>query len=118
MKQNRELLLRRAWVVALQTGFLGFGLLSIGLLGGIAESLGPWWLYGLAVVGSCCISFMLLQASRAAERAVKVCESRYKAVPVPRIARCSKGTVKKGKSHGIHHKAGQGRSAESHRQVV
>ena len=118
MKQNWELLFRRAWVVALQTGFLGFGLLSIGLLGGIAESLGPWWLYGLAVVGSCCISFMLLQASRAAERAVKVCESRYKAVPVPRNARCSKRTVKKDKGHGIHHKASQGRSAESHRQVV
>ena len=81
MKQNRELLFRRVWVVILQTGFLGFGLLSIGLLGGIAESLGPWWLYGLAVVGSCCISFMLLQASRAAESAVKVCESRYKVLP-------------------------------------
>lgn len=118
MKQNRELLFRRVWVVVLQTGFLGFGLLPIGLLGGIAESLGPWWLYGLAVVGSCCISFMLLQASRAAENAVKVCESRYKAVPVPQIARRSKGTVKKGKGYGIHHKAGQGRSAESHRQVV
>ena len=118
MKQNWELLFRRAWVVALQTGFLGFGLLSIGLLGGIAESLGPWWLYGLAVVGSCCISFMLLQGSRRAARAVKVCASRSNAVPVPRIARCSKGTVKKGKGHGIHHKASQGRSAESHRQVV
>ena len=116
MKQNWELLFRRAWVVVLQTGFLGFGLLSIGLLGGIAESIGPWWLYGLAVVGSCCISFVLLQASRAAERAVKVCESHYKAVPVPRIARRS--TAGKGKSYGIHHKAYQRRSAESHRQVV
>ena len=118
MKQSLELLLRRAWVLVLQTGILGFGLLPVFLLGGIVEALGPWWLYGLAVVGSCCISFILLQASRAAERAVKVCESRYKAVPVPRIARCSKGTIKKGKDHGIHHKAGQGRSAESHRQVV
>lgn len=116
MKQSLELLFRRVWVVVLQTGFLGFGLLPIGLLGGIAESIGPWWLYGLAVVGSCCISFVLLQASRAAERAVKVCESHYKAVPVPRIARRS--TAGKGKSYGIYHKTYSGRSTKDHRKVI
>ena len=114
----RHFYIRKAVILAVRTASLGMLVPALLALGGIAESLGPWWLYGLAVVGSCCISFMLLQASRAAESAVKVCESRYKAVPVPRIARCSKGTVKKGKGHGIHHKAGQGRSAESHRQVV
>ena len=44
MKQSLELLLRRAWVLVLQTGILGFGLLPVFLLGGIVEALGPWWL--------------------------------------------------------------------------
>lgn len=118
MKRNWELLIRRAWVMILQTGFLGFGLLAIGLLGGIAEFLGPWWLYGLATVGSCCISSVLLQASRKAESEADICESRCKAVPVPQIERCSKGTVKKGKGYGIYHKTGQRRSAERHRKVI
>ena len=61
MKQSLELLLRRAWVLVLQTGILGFGLLPVFLLGGIVEALGPWWLYGLAVVGSWVIASMLLQ---------------------------------------------------------
>ena len=40
MKQSLELLLRRAWVLVLQTGILGFGLLPVFLLGGIVEALG------------------------------------------------------------------------------
>lgn len=118
MKWNWELMIRRAWVVILQTGFLGFGLLPIGLLGEIAEFLGPWWLYVLATVGSCCISSMLLQASRKAESEVEICESRYKAVPVPQIARRSKSMVKKGKGYGIYHKTRPGRGAKSNRKVV
>lgn len=116
MKSNRELLFRRAWVVALQTGFLGFGLLPIGLLGGIAESLGPWWLYGLAVVGSWVIASMLLQMYRCAEAELAASKKRYKAVPVPRIARRS--LVRKGRSYGVSHKTCSRGSAESHRKVV
>lgn len=110
------LILRRVWVVILQTGVLGFGLLPILMLGGIAESLGPWWLYGLAVVGSWVITSLLLQMYRRAEAELKVLESRYKAVPVPRIAHRSSG--RKGRSYGIYHKACSGRSTESHRKVV
>lgn len=116
MKQSLELLLRRAWVLALQTGILGFGLLPFFLLGGIVEALGPWWLYGLAVVGSWVITSLLLQMYRRAEAELKVLESRYKAVPVPRIAHRSSG--RKGRSYGIYHKACSGRSTESHRKVV
>ena len=116
MKQSLELLLRRAWVLVLQTGILGFGLLPVFLLGGIVEALGPWWLYGLAVVGSWVIASMLLQMYRFAEAELEASKKRYKAVPVPRIARRSSG--RKGKSYGIYHKACSGRSAENHRKVV
>ena len=61
MKQSLELLLRRAWVLVLQTGILDLGCCRFFLLGGIVEALGPWWLYGLAVVGSWVIASMLLQ---------------------------------------------------------
>lgn len=116
MKQGWELLFRRAWVLALQTGILGFGLLQVFLLGGIAEALGPWWLYGLAVVGSWVIASLLLQMYRYAEVKLKVLEDRYKAVPVPRIARRS--LVRKGRGYGINHKTCSGRSTENSRKVV
>lgn len=116
MKQSLELLLRRAWVLVLQAGILGFGLLPVFLLGGIAEALGPWWLYGLAVVGSWVIASLLLQMYRHAEAELKVLESRYKAVPVPRIAHRS--LVRKGRSYGVSHKTCSRGSAESHRKVV
>ena len=102
MKQSLELLLRRAWVLVLQTGILGFGLLPVFLLGGIVEALGPWWLYGLAVVGSWVIASMLLQMYRCAEAGLAASKKRYKAVPVPRIARRS--LVRKGRSYGVSHK--------------
>ena len=116
MKQSLELLLRRAWVLVLQTGILGFGLLPVFLLGGIVEALGPWWLYGLAVVGSWVIASMLLQMYRCAEAELEASKERYKAVPVPRIARRS--LVRKGRSYGVSHKTCSRGSAESHRKVV
>lgn len=116
MKQSLELLLRRAWVLVLQTGILGFGLLPVFLLGGIVEALGPWWLYGLAVVGSWVIASMLLQMYRCEEAELAASKKRYKAVPVPRIARRS--LVRKGRSYGVSHKTCSRGSAESHRKVV
>lgn len=116
MKQSLELLLRRAWVLVLQTGILGFGLLPVFLLGGIVEALGPWWLYGLAVVGSWVIASMLLQMYRCAEAELAASKKRYKAVPVPRIARRS--LVRKGRSYGVSHKTCSRGSAESRRKVV
>jgi len=116
MKQSLELLLRRAWVLVLQTGILGFGLLPVFLLGGIVEALGPWWMYGLAVVGSWVIASMLLQMYRCAEAELEASKKRYKAVPVPRIARRS--LVRKGRSYGVSHKTCSRGSAESHRKVV
>ena len=116
MKQSLELLLRRAWVLVLQTGILGFGLLPVFLLGGIVEALGPWWLYGLAVVGSWVIASMLLQMYRCAEAELAASKKRYKAVPVPRIARRS--LVRKGRSYGVSHKTCSRGSAESQHKVV
>ena len=44
--------IRKAGILAFKCGFVAFGLLAIWLLGGIAEALGPWWLYLLASAGS------------------------------------------------------------------
>lgn len=110
------LIFRRAWVLILQTGFLGFALLPFSLAVAIAEELGPWWLYSLAIIGSWFVAFVLLQAYRAAEVDLKLFENRYNDVPVPRIARRSLG--RKGKYHGIYHKTRPGRGAKSNRKVV
>ena len=87
MKQSLELLLRRAWVLVLQTGILGFGLLPVFLLGGIAEALGPWWLYLLASAGSFAVGVVLLGAALIAEDKLAMDMARAKQVPVPRIDR-------------------------------
>ena len=87
MKQNRELLFRRVWVVILQTGFLGFGLLSIGLLGGIAESLGPWWLYALACLGFVCASGLLIGLGEALDSKLAADLKDWQQVPVRKIDR-------------------------------
>ena len=116
MKQSLELLLRRAGFWCFRLGFWDLGLLPVFLLGGIVEALGPWWLYGLAVVGSWVIASMLLQMYRCAEAELAASKKRYKAVPVPRIARRS--LVRKGRSYGVSHKTCSRGSAESHRKVV
>lgn len=110
------LIFRRIWVLILQTGVLGFALLPLALFGGIAESLGPWWLYSLAIVGSWFIALLLFQMYVVAEAELKALDNRYKEVPVPYIARRS--LTRKGKCHGIYHKTSPGRTTKSNRKVV
>ena len=66
-----------------------FGLLAIWLLGGIAEDLGPWWLYILASVGSFAIGVMLLGAALTAEDELAAEIARSQSVPVRKIERRS-----------------------------
>ena len=58
----QHLYIRKAGIAAFKCGFVAFGLLAIWLLGGIAEDLGPWWLYILASVGSFAVGAVLLGA--------------------------------------------------------
>ena len=79
--------LRKAGIAALKCGFVAFGLLAIWLLGGIAEALGPWWLYLLASAGSFAVGVVLLGAALIAEDKLAMDMARAKQVPVPRIDR-------------------------------
>ena len=79
--------IRKAGIAALKCGFVAFGLLAIWLLGGIAEALGPWWLYLLASTGSFAAGVVLLGAALIAEDKLAMDMARQKSVPVPRIDR-------------------------------
>lgn len=81
--------IRKAGIVAFKWGFVAFGLLAIWLLGGIAENLGPWWLYILASVGSFAIGVMLLGAALTAEDELAAEIARSQSVPVRKIERRS-----------------------------
>ena len=83
----RHFHLRKAGIAALKCGFVAFGLLAIWLLGGIAEALGPWWLYLLASAGSFAVGVVLLGAALIAEDKLAMDMARAKQVPVPRIYR-------------------------------
>ena len=79
--------IRKAGVLALKTGFLGFGLLAIWILSGIVEGLGPWWLYILASVGSFAVGTVLLGAALIAEEELTAELARSQQVPVRKIER-------------------------------
>lgn len=64
MKNNT---IGRAGIFAMKLGFTAFGLLSIWILGGIAENPEMWWLYALAAVGSAGIGVVLLGTTLEAE---------------------------------------------------
>lgn len=83
----RRFYIRKAGIAALKCGFVAFGLLAIWLLGGIAEALGPWWLYLLASAGSFAAGVVLLGAALIAEDKLAMDMARQKSVPVPRIDR-------------------------------
>ena len=79
--------IRKAGILALKCGFVAFGLLAIWLLGGIAEALGPWWLYILASVGSFAVGAVLLGAALIAEDELSADIAAYQSVPVRKIDR-------------------------------
>ena len=79
--------IRKAGILAFKCGFVAFGLLAIWLLGGIAEGLGPWWLYILASVGSFAAGVALLGAALIAEDELAAEIARSQSVPVRKIER-------------------------------
>ena len=79
--------IRKAGILAFKCGFVAFGLLAIWLLGGIAEDLGPWWLYILASVGSFAVGAVLLGAALIAEDELAAEIARSQSVPVRKIDR-------------------------------
>lgn len=79
--------IRKAGILASKCGFAAFGLLAIWLLGGIAEGLGPWWLYILASVGSFAVGAVLLGAALIAEDELAAEIARSQSVPVRKIDR-------------------------------
>ena len=79
--------IRKAGILAFKCGFVAFGLLAIWLLGGIAEALGPWWLYILASVGSFAVGAVLLGAALIAEDELAAEIARSQSVPVRKIER-------------------------------
>lgn len=81
--------IRKAGIAAFKCGFVAFGLLAIWLLGGIAEGLGPWWLYILASVGSFAAGAVLLGAALIAEDELAAEIARSQQVPVRKIERRS-----------------------------
>ena len=64
--------IRRAYLLALKTGVVASGLLSVWLIGGIAEFPGLWWLYAIASFGSFCGGCLLLDAMRDAEKLIAI----------------------------------------------
>lgn len=81
--------IRKAGILAFKCGFVAFGLLAIWLLGGIAEGLGPWWLYILASAGSFAVGAVLLGAALIAEDELAAEIARSQSVPVRKIERRS-----------------------------
>lgn len=80
--------IRRAYLLALKTGVVVSGFLSIWLIDGIAEFPGLWWLYAIASFGSFCGGCLLLDAMRDAEKLMAIQQAR-RSVPVPKIERYS-----------------------------
>lgn len=80
--------IRRAYLLALKIGVVASGLLSVWLIGGIAECPGLWWLYAIASFGSFCGGCLLVDAMRDAEKLMAIQQSR-RSVPVPKIERYS-----------------------------
>ena len=57
----RHFYIRKAVILAVRTASLGMLVPALLLaLGGIAESLGPWWLYALVCLGFVCASVLLI----------------------------------------------------------
>lgn len=80
--------IRWAYLLALKTGVVASGILSVWLIGGIAEFPGLWWLYGIASFGSFCGGCLLMDAVRDAEKLMTIQQAR-RSVPVPKIERHS-----------------------------
>lgn len=78
---------RKAWAFAMKVLFVGFGLLAIWTMGGMAENASAWWLYALASFGSGCAALLLLGYGMQLDDEIAADLADYKDVPVRKIER-------------------------------
>ena len=83
----RHFYIRKAVVLAVRTAGLGMLVPALLALGGIAEFLGPWWLYALACLGFVCASGLLIGLGEALDKKLAVDLKDWQQVPVRKIDR-------------------------------
>lgn len=79
--------IRKAAILAVRTAGLGMLVPALLALGGIAESLGPWWLYALACLGSVCASVLLIGLGEVLDGELAADLKDWQQVPVRKIDR-------------------------------
>ena len=83
----RHFYIRKAGILAVRTAGLGMLVPALLALGGIAESLGPWWLYSLVCLGFVCASVLLIGLGEALDRELAADLKDWQQVPVRKIDR-------------------------------
>lgn len=79
--------IRKAAILAVRTASLGMLVPALLALGGIAESLGPWWLYALVCLSFVCASVLLIGLGEALDRELAADLKDWQRVPVRKIDR-------------------------------
>lgn len=79
--------IRKAAILAVRTVGLGMLVPALLALEGIAESIGPWWLYALACLGFVCASCLLIGLGEALDRELAADLKDWQQVPVRKIDR-------------------------------
>lgn len=79
--------IRKAAILAVRTVGLGMLVPALLALEGIAESLGPWWLYALACLGFVCASGLLIGLGEALDSKLAADLKDWQQVPVRKIDR-------------------------------
>lgn len=64
----RHFYIRKAVILAVRTAGLGMLVPALLALGGIAESLAPWWLYALVCLVSVCACVLLIGLGEALDK--------------------------------------------------
>ena len=83
----RHFYIRKAVILAVRTAGLGMLVPALLALGGIAEFLGPWWLYALACLGFVCACVLLIGLGEALDRELAADLKDWQRVPVRKIDR-------------------------------
>ena len=83
----RHFYIRKAVILAVRTAGLGMLVPALLALGGIAESLGPWWLYALVYLVSVCACVLLIGLGEALDRELAADLKDWQQVPVRKIDR-------------------------------
>lgn len=79
--------IRKVFILAVRTAGLGMLVPALLALGGIAESIGPWWLYALACLGFVCACVLLIGLGEALDKKLAADLEDWQQVPVRKIDR-------------------------------